>query len=438
MSSLVDYVAEQDALLQEAALALPHTFESCTYSHGHIRQAVYLCKTCAVPRGVCTACSVACHTDHEQLELFPKRAFRCDCPTHALSHACTLHKTPEEVNEGNVYGQNFRGLFCRCGREYNAEEEKETMIQCLACEDWFHESCLNLRERPSSRPPTPKPQPEPPTNGNAPTTTTNGNNEVEDSEDGDLPPGLITADDYDALICSSCVRSRPILRRYAGTPNTLMIIRDSAEAPWRVHGRPEPATSTEVLVDVGSTESLAGRKRALSSSENGNGEASTKRARTEDTNAAPVTAPKGTHSSASPCLAPSPSATAQHLLAQLDAFPPNTSLGAGDIFLAGEWRARWCQCSNCKPELDKEKWLLLEEETYEPPEDPDSGLSLDQLGMQALNRLPREKVIDGIRAFNDMRDELMSYLRPFAEQGKAVGEEDINRFFEARKSGAAR
>ena len=134
MSSLVDYVAQQDALLQEAALALPHTFESCTYSRGPIRQAVYLCKTCAVPRGVCAACSVACHTDHEQLELFPKRAFRCDCPTHAIAHACTLHKTPEEVNEGNVYGQNFRGLFCRCGREYNAEEEKETMIQCLACE----------------------------------------------------------------------------------------------------------------------------------------------------------------------------------------------------------------------------------------------------------------------------------------------------------------
>lgn len=133
-ASLVDYVAQQDALLQEAALALPHTFESCTYSRGPIRQAVYLCKTCAVPRGVCAACSVACHTDHEQLELFPKRAFRCDCPTHAIGHACELHKTPEEVNEGNVYGQNFQGVFCRCGREYNAEEETETMIQCLACE----------------------------------------------------------------------------------------------------------------------------------------------------------------------------------------------------------------------------------------------------------------------------------------------------------------
>jgi E3 ubiquitin-protein ligase UBR7 len=46
---------------------------------------------------------------------------------------------------------------------------------------------------------------------------------------------------------------------------------------------------------------------------------------------------------------------------------------------------------------------LEEEETYEPPEDPDSGLSLEELGMRALQRLPRDRAIDGIRAFNDMR-----------------------------------
>jgi len=31
------------------------------------------------------------------------------------------------------------------------------------------------------------------------------------------------------------------------------------------------------------------------------------------------------------------------------------------------------------------------------------GLSLEELGMRALERLPRDKAIDGIRAFNDMR-----------------------------------
>ena len=72
--------------------------------------------------------------DHEQVELFPKRAFRCDCPTSALSVSCHLHRALEDPNDRNVYSQNFEGKFCRCGRPYNAATEKETMLQCLACE----------------------------------------------------------------------------------------------------------------------------------------------------------------------------------------------------------------------------------------------------------------------------------------------------------------
>lgn len=134
MSSLSDLIASQDDLVAQASLALPHTFSHCTYALGYLRQAVYLCLTCASPRGICSACSIACHTNHEQLELFPKRNFRCDCPTSALSHPCTLHTRPEGENDGNTYGQNFRGMFCRCGRPYDPRTERETMIQCLACE----------------------------------------------------------------------------------------------------------------------------------------------------------------------------------------------------------------------------------------------------------------------------------------------------------------
>lgn len=57
----------------------------------------------------------------------------------------------------------------------------------------------------------------------------------------------------------------------------------------------------------------------------------------------------------------------------------------------------------CLPPLASNSYLLEEEETYEPPPDPDSHLSLEELGMRALQHLPREQAIDGIRAFNDMR-----------------------------------
>ena len=133
-STLTEYLDSQQELEKEAALALPFSFSQCTYSRGHIRQAVYLCLTCASRRGICSSCSIACHTDHEQLELFPKRKFRCDCPTSGLAVPCSLHKHTEALNEDNEYGQNFDGNFCRCGRPYDAKTERETMIQCLACE----------------------------------------------------------------------------------------------------------------------------------------------------------------------------------------------------------------------------------------------------------------------------------------------------------------
>lgn len=136
---LSDILASQASLLQEASEALPHQFSQCTYNLGYIRQAVYLCRTCAHRKGICSACSIACHTDHEQLELFPKRKFRCDCPTAGIAHPCSLHRKSdgqgqEAENTLNEYGQNFDGVFCRCGREYDAQKEVETMIQCLACE----------------------------------------------------------------------------------------------------------------------------------------------------------------------------------------------------------------------------------------------------------------------------------------------------------------
>jgi E3 ubiquitin-protein ligase UBR7 len=76
-----------------------------------------------------------------------------------------------------------------------------------------------------------------------------------------------------------------------------------------------------------------------------------------------------------------------------------------------------------------------------------TGLSLEELGMRALERLPRDRAIDGIHAFNGMRfalvtayacypslifrqrDDLIKYLRPFAQDGKVVNESDVREFF---------
>lgn len=344
MSSLNDLIASQDALLREAALALPHEFSRCTFSMGPIRQAVYLCLTCATPRGICSSCSIACHTDHEQIELFPKRHFRCDCPTSAIPHSCTLHKNAEDENGGNQYGQNFRGLFCRCARPYDPKTEQETMIQCLACEvvplstspchladevvdptqDWFHESCLNLRERPSLREPSPDlPDPD---------DTATHDDERSDASSSDLPSSLITADDYDSFVCAACVIRVPILRRYAGTKGVIMVVRDGEQDSWqRLEGNsPEKSqgSSDEPSLDVTEPQPVTIKRPRSRSSQDDEPEA--KRTRV---------------SVSPPCLAPAVNHIAQAIFDDKTSGSESSTLkGTGDIFLTEGFRQRWCRC----------------------------------------------------------------------------------------------
>ncbi|KAJ6466837.1 hypothetical protein C8R45DRAFT_1020277 [Mycena sanguinolenta] len=416
--TLSAYVASQDELVQEAALALPHQFSQCTYALGPIRQAVYLCLTCPEARGLCSACSIACHPDHNQVELFPKRNFRCDCPTAAIAHACTLHTQNEPVNASNHYGQNFQAKFCRCGRPYDAKTERETMIQCLSCEDWFHESCCMLRTRPEPRQPTPEPDHrDEPLSTEATSEEEAGNDAASDASSSGLPPPLITSEDYDAFVCRACVIAIPTLRRLVGTPGAITVVRTDPSSPWtRLGDEPLPGdTDAPVAIADSDASASAGEKRPAAPA----AEPAAKRART-DSGSTP----------AKPCLAPPPEPLAQAAYTSTAELDWDTALCTGDVFLTENFRARWCRCDSCLPSLEAHPYLLEEEETYEPPEDPDSGLSLEELGMRALERLPRERAIDGILAFNAMRDNLRAYLRPFAEDGKVVNEADVQTFFE--------
>ncbi|KAG4303792.1 hypothetical protein PORY_002817 [Pneumocystis oryctolagi] len=82
--------------------------------------------------------------------------------------------------------------------------------------------------------------------------------------------------------------------------------------------------------------------------------------------------------------------------------------------------------------IDRDPVLLAEEETYQPPEDNDDE-SLMDAGIRALNSLPRVQAIEGIIAYNHMKDALSKFLRPYAEEGKVVTEDAIREFFEKQK-----
>ncbi|KAH7323370.1 hypothetical protein B0J17DRAFT_582184 [Rhizoctonia solani] len=431
MTTPQDLALAQASLVHEASLALPGEFTQCTYDLGYIKQSVYLCLTCEDGRGVCASCSIGCHADHEQIELFPKRHFRCDCPTSGIAHPCTLRSqqpSPPKLplNTENKYSQNFfrGGRFCRCAQTYDAKRERETMVQCLSCEDWFHESCLNLRERPEES------ESAPPVAPVAQNETTDGDDAESVISSTSLPPALLPGDSYETLICGECVGKIATLKRYAGTRGFRMVVPGEQEGEFKVLGEDWEEEEVDV-VGEGDQVKGAGTKRRASGTRVEDEQANKRPRAEEPTTSSDTNPPASTLTlpitSPNRCTAPPINSFAQTILADPTAH--------GDVFLSVGWRERWCRCETCYPSLQKHPFLLEEEETYEPPQDPDAGLSLEELGMRALATLPHEQALDSIRAYNAMRDDLMLYLRPFADSGREVSEEDITAFFQRRRQG---
>lgn len=121
------------------------------------RQALYSCLTCAGESvnsdftkaiGICLACSLKCHENHEMVELYTKRNFECECGIKEGSVKCQLDLLKMRNKEtANTFNQNFAGLYCTCHRPYPDPEntKAEEMIQCCTCEDWFHVNHLNAQ-----------------------------------------------------------------------------------------------------------------------------------------------------------------------------------------------------------------------------------------------------------------------------------------------------
>lgn len=149
--SIKDYLDRVEEKELEADLVLGgDEGKECTYEKGYMkRQAIFSCLTCTPDgnAGICTACSLSCHEGHEIVELWTKRNFRCDCGNSKFGTSyCKLFPSKDVENSENSYNQTFKGLYCTCSRPYpdpNTEEQEE-MIQCIVCEDWFHEEHLGL------------------------------------------------------------------------------------------------------------------------------------------------------------------------------------------------------------------------------------------------------------------------------------------------------
>ncbi|GAA5987997.1 hypothetical protein JCM5350_007855 [Sporobolomyces pararoseus] len=446
-----DILAGQEALEQEARETLPFEFNQCTYDLGYIRQPLYSCLTCLNHGAVCAACSIACHGEHELVELFNRRHFRCDCGTEKMGAGSCCSISPRDdapVNVENKYDANFQGQFCFCGQPYDPHTETDSMYQCLVCEDWLHHKCLFGTH----------------------------------SDDNAAP---LSEEDFDMIICERCVKGnegvRKIAERYAGREGSGVMLIDEGdkvlgmtkellesrennagelgsdvedETGKEKLSKEEGAESTDgsgatnteaeesAVADTKRKAELSGEQRvakkakvqeeSTSSSQISLQSSSSSSTFSLPSSTAPTTQSESTLSSSTPshsCSAPTILSPEETPLANLE-----RDGGRINLFLANDWQTIWCRCEKCLPMFYDFPYLLEEEEEYAPPEDEQAHKSTFDLGMDhLLNKMPRAQALDSIRAFSGLSDRIKDYLRPLADSGTSITKEHIESFFAAER-----
>lgn len=514
--TLSQVIEAQNGLQVEAAEVIPFDITKCSKPLGHIKQSVYSCLTCNpidphrpgqhTRAGLCSSCSVSCHTDHQLVELFVRRDFLCDCGTDRCNpgqcrlvldpHSNSLDPDhPPQAQAGpvpsnstasiitNKYDKNFDGQFCVCerGQRYDPETETEDMYQCLACEDWRHRGCLGPHPDPddwddlicadcvqndpkirsimfkhaggegigmivctSSGPDGSEqvtcygklPQPDHQLD-KKPSSLDSSNlqtSELTHDPIDPIPQSQIPADeqtnDSSAASGETDIKHPPVDLHLSGDVSTdLPTVSRPQESPLATQQEPlrdEHVEQTE-LVGHSPDVSLAGANKRRPGDDQlleSTFSFFTKRPRCFEEKTESDDDSKATNKGK--CCAPFQNLS-RSILGSID---PKFS----NVYLVSGWRDRWCKCLDCSQLLSQTRWLIEDEEVWEPGEDSDSSKSLHELGLEALKKLPRDQLVNGLFAYNKLKEELSEFLKPFEANDSLVTELDIKRFFLNTKS----
>ncbi|KAI9290069.1 hypothetical protein BC943DRAFT_313222 [Umbelopsis sp. AD052] len=320
---------------------------------------------------MCYGCSIACHADHEVLELFPKRNFRCDCGLKSKfgGAACELDMESKAGfrNDDNTYNHNFIGQYCRCNVQYDPEKEEGTMYQCVTCEDWFHEGCI-----------------------------------------GKVPP----TDDWDDYICRDCTTKYPFVVNTVDKRFVLGILESGDKVTRLIDHKKGP----HVLDDIVTRETSS--------------DANPLKRRLDEGEVLEASISKKTKLDAE-----LPTTTDMESKARSNHDPKELHADKlkykTDVFLRETWRDGLCRCDKCRHSyLDNHiSYLLTAETTYEPEEDEDAGNSIFEEGMKQLMRMDRVKAIESTMAYNTMASQIKEFLTNFKDTNKTVTKQDIEGFF---------
>jgi len=403
---------------------------------------------------------VQCHGEHTLVEIFNKRNFTCDCGTTRLpsTSPCNIRINPatntkggvhsEEPSPSNKYNQNFKNRFCGCECDYDPFQQKGTMFQCLGLgahdtggcgEDWYHPGCIvglgpkwfeNIPaggDKPKSKDSTDAPLPT--ISEDTETAPADGEAQAaEDEDEDDLPPppGFPADDEFEGFLCYKCVDAYPWIKRYAGTSGFLapVFLKQEDDTPAE-----QPAPQ---IADSGA----ASKKRKAVDEDDDMASQTSKRPKSE---AGGDLSPLGSAESLPDAPAETkPTVSEISSLCKLPNFPPAPD-GQFSLFFKEGFREQFCRCSDCFPLLKPHPQLLEEEETYEPPVSDDGGSenggsslgsgSLLERGESALRNVDRVRAIEGVMAYNHLKDKLKPFFQQFAESGQAISAEDIKEYF---------
>ncbi|RPA84575.1 hypothetical protein BJ508DRAFT_412642 [Ascobolus immersus RN42] len=282
--------------------------------------------------------------------------------------------------------------------------------------------------------------------------------QVEEEEEVDPRLAILPSDEeFESYICWKCIEANPWLKHYSGRPGFLPAVphdEGSLAVTALVQANAEEAVKTE---------ESRGIKRKSPDSEEVQPE---KRVKQEDTDTAVSTSHKTTTtvlleldpSTSEPAevvgrrtIAEDKTTTVETTTTTTTTTEPKTCLLPStppppqpiSLFLKDDFRQHLCQCPSCTKLYEKHPILTTDIPSYSPPlsraSTPSihsSSGSLLERGEKALNTMDRVKAIEGVMAYNSLRDKVKEFLKPFAESGKEVGAEDVKAYFEALRGDA--
>ncbi|GAV30502.1 hypothetical protein PMKS-004016 [Pichia membranifaciens] len=81
--------------------------------------------------------------------------------------------------------------------------------------------------------------------------------------------------------------------------------------------------------------------------------------------------------------------------------------------------------------LKKYPFMYLDDPIYRPPDDDDDASSVFELGIRELGNIPSDQAAQGLAAYEKIKSKLTEFLKPFAQEGKIVTEDEVKAFFKS-------